>query len=221
MKLVFYGGGGAHENIEVDKQLDKLIESKDPVATFIPSSSYEAEFEFKDFVEQYSKIGIERFLYFPIDLEYDEVMLSEVLSGDLIHLGGGNTFYFLKYLRKTKLIKDLKSFVECGGILTGVSAGAILMTPNITTASFPVFDKDENDENIKNYGSLNLVDFEFFPHYKNSNRYEKELVKYSKASVGPVYACPDGSGIVVSDYYVQFVGRTYVFFQGKRIVVDG
>ena len=38
--------------------------------------------------------------------------LEEVLKSDVIHLGGGNTYYFLKHLRKSKMLGVLKKYVK-------------------------------------------------------------------------------------------------------------
>ena len=91
------------------------------------------------------------------------------------------------------------------------------MTPNINTAGFPDFDCDDNYMKLKNWKALNLVPFEFFPHYVNSKRYMEELRSYSKTTKFPVYAIPDGSGIVVKDTEIRFVGRPYCFINGKKI----
>jgi dipeptidase E len=219
MKLVFYGGGDDLDNRSLDKELLSLSESKKPQITYIPSCSYENDLDFIDFVKQYKKFNVKRFLYFPIDMPSDKVMLKEALRSDIIHLSGGNTYYFLKHLRTSGLIKELKKFVQRGGILTGLSAGAIIMTPNIQTAGMPDFDKDENDENMKNFASMNLVPFEFFPHYRNSKRYDNELIKYSKKIKNPLYACPDGSGIIVTEDAMSFVGKAYCFYKGKKIAI--
>lgn len=220
MKLVFYGGGHDFENIVLDEELLSLTNCKSPQITFIPSCSYSAHIDFRDFVNQYSKFNINRFLNFPIDTYISPVLLREALQSDIIHLAGGNTFYFLKHLRKNKMLGELKRFVKNGGILTGLSAGAIMMTNNISTASFPEFDRDANDDNVKNYSALNLVDFEFFPHYKNSSRYDFELKKYSKEIANPLYACPDGSGIVVNREQLSFVNKVFCFYQGKKFKVN-
>jgi dipeptidase E len=126
----------------------------------------------------------------------------------------------LKTLRKKKLLGELKKFVKRGGVLTGLSAGAILMTPKIDTASFPDHDRDDNDCKIRNFNSLNLVDFEFFPHYRNSKRYDFDLLKHSKLSKNPIYACYDGSGIIVNSGKMEFLGKVFLFHRGTKIRIN-
>src|SRR6218665_2187013 len=147
MKLVFYSGGVEQENRRLDKDFIQLIGKKNPVVTFIPSSSYLSEQELKSFVKHYSKYKITRFIHFPVDVPFDKILFQEVMRSDAIHMAGGNTFYFLNSLRKAKLLKDLRLFAQNGGVLTGLSAGAILMTENIEMAAYPEFDRDENTVN--------------------------------------------------------------------------
>src|SRR5687768_14533255 len=104
MKLVFYSGGDEKENHNLDKAFQGLIGKKNPVVTFIPSSSYLSEQEFKSFVRHYSKFRITRFIHFPVDVPFDKIMFQEVMNSDAIHMAGGNTFYFLNSLRKAKLL---------------------------------------------------------------------------------------------------------------------
>jgi len=216
VKLVFYSGGDGEQNHTLDKELLRLCQNKSPRITFIPSCSFDGESDFQEFVDQYSSHKIYEFLYFPIDVPSDRVLQEEAFKSDVIHLGGGNTFYFLKHLRSSRILPRLKEFVKRGGILTGLSAGAILMTPSVATASIPDFDCDENHENITNLKAMGLVKFEFFPHYKNSKRYDIELKSYSKNIKHPLYACPDGAGIIVAKGVVKFVGKSFGFYQGQK-----
>lgn len=220
MKLVFYSGGDEKENRGLDKSFIELLGKKNPVVTFIPSSSYLSEQEFKVFVKHYSKFKISRFIHFPVDVPFDRIMFQEVMRSDAIHMGGGNTFYFLNSLRKTKLLKELRTFVGRGGVLTGLSAGAIMMTENIDMAGYPEFDRDENNVGITNLSSLNLVDFAFFPHFKNSARYDAVFKKYSKIKKKVIYACPDGSGIVVNGQELRFIGKTFAFSEGHKFPIN-
>lgn len=219
MNLLFYSGGFPDENIDLDNILLSLTDKKNLQITFIPSSSYMANEEFIDFIKQYEKFGIQRILKFEVDQPFSQTLKEEVLKSDIIHLGGGNTFYFLKHLRSSGLLGDLKKWALTGGTLSGLSAGAIILTNNINMAAIPNFDCDDNDEEIKNLKSMNLVKFEFFPHYKNSKRYDLQLADYSKKISVPLYACPDGSGIAVCNKEVRFIGKTYCFYQGYKHVV--
>lgn len=216
MKLVFYSGGHDYDNIQLDKHLIDLVHTDSPQITYIPSCSYLCDPDFQEFIKQYERFNIHNIINFPIDQPFTEVLKNEVLKSDVIHLSGGNTYYFLKHLRKTKMLGELKKFVRNGGVLTGLSAGGIIMTRSIEMAGIPDFDKDENDEHLTNLSSMNLVDFEFFPHYKNSNRYDIEILDYSKKIESPIYACPDGSGIIVKNNEILFVGKTYCFFKGEK-----
>lgn len=220
MKLVLYSGGLEKENLSLDRAFVNLLHKKNPVVTFIPSSSYLSEHEFKAFVKHYSKFKISRFIHFPIDVPFDRIMFQEVMRSDAIHLAGGNTFYFLNSLRKARLLTELKKYAEKGGILTGLSAGAILMTENIDMAAYPDFDRDENFVGIKNLAAMNLLNFAFFPHFKNSARYDAVFRKYSRAKKKTIYACPDGAGIVVCDNEIRFVGPCFGFAGGTKFTVN-
>jgi len=220
VKLVFYSGGDFEENYELDKLTLSLCDTNTPKMTFIPSCSYESEYDFKHFVDQFSRHGVSQFLHFPIDIPFDTTLLKEAFKSDVIHLDGGNTFYFLKYLRSSGMMPLLKEFVAKGGILTGLSAGGIIMTPQISTAGFPEFDRDDNDVRLHNLKGMNLVRFEFFPHYKNSKRYDRDLRAHSLTLDHPLYGLPDGSGIIIEDHSVKFHGPCYGFFKGKKMIIN-
>jgi dipeptidase E len=220
MNLVFYSGGNDEENRLLDKSFVELIDKNNPVVTFIPSSSYLSDQEFKSFVRHYSKFKISRFIHFPIDVPFDKILFQEVMRSDAIHMAGGNTFYFLHHLRKMKLLPQLRAFAERGGVLTGLSAGAIMMTENIEMAAYPEFDRDENIVNIKNLSSLNLVDFLFFPHFRNSSRYDSVFKSYTRKKQKMIYACPDGSGLVVRQNELRFIGKCYAFSSGHKISIN-
>src|SRR5690606_19014498 len=141
-------------------------------------------------------------------------------SSDIIFLGGGNTYYFLNQLRKNKILNLLKKFVKNGGVLAGESAGAIMTTPNVDMASIPEFDRDDNESNLRNFTALNLVPFEFFPHYKNSKRYREELSIFSKNKKRKIYACCDGGGLIVNKNELKAIGRVYFFDHGEVQLIN-
>ena len=216
MKLVLYSGGSAQENKELDTSLRALL-PKNPLVTYIPSCSFEAELYFRRYVRRFQKYNINKFLHFPVDVPTDPVLEKKVWDSDLIHLDGGNTFYFLASLRQKKIIGKLRDFVQRGGVLSGESAGAIIQTPNIETAGFPDFDCDENDVHLRNLSALNLVPFEFSPHSLNSKRYYEAYLAHTKKTKQAMYACKDGSGIIIDGENRHFIGESFCFFKGQRI----
>ena len=220
MKLVLYSGGNAEANRFLNLRALELTQVISPKLTLIPSSSYDAEDDFKFFVQEFSDFGIRRFMHFCVDIPFTKTLLQEVLKSDLIFLGGGNTFYFLKHLKKTGMFTHFNDFLRRGGVLCGLSAGAIVLTPHVHTATFPHFDRDENPWDMKNLSAMRLVKFEFFPHYKNSKRYDEELLHHSKKSKLPLYACPDGGGIIIDGEQICFSGKSHQFYQGKKLTLS-
>lgn len=146
-----------------------------------------------------------------------------LLSSDVVYLSGGNTFHFLMHLRRAGLFTALRQFADRGGVLAGLSAGALLATPHIGLAAYPPFDRDENEVGLpeSRLGALDLVDFEFFPHYRSSRRYREALKAYSRHSRFPIYACSDGSGIVVEGDRFTAHGDVWLFDRGQDLKIRG
>lgn len=220
MKLALFSGGEDDQNAEMIASMLSLTNKPDIQITFIPSCSYDSELDFIDFVEHYRSFKIKKFIYFPIDIPFSDILQEQAFSSDIIFLGGGNTYYFLKELRKNKILSKLKRFVKRGGVLAGESAGAIITTPTIDMAGVPHFDKDENEDNVRNFKALNLVPFEFFPHYKNSKRYKEALRDVSKSMKKQIYACADGGGLIVNGPELKPVGKVYHFHRGEVNIVN-
>ena len=112
MKIVLYSGGAEKENRFLNQRALELTGVDVPKVTFIPSSSYYAEEDFKYFVDEFSKLGVQRFMHFCVDTPFTKTLLNEVLRSDLIFLGGGNTFYFLKHLIWDHLLKLLSYYYQ-------------------------------------------------------------------------------------------------------------
>lgn len=127
---------------------------------YIPSSGDPERTYFQERQAYYARYDITMPIYFELDVIYQPDLLDRRFACDAIHLTGGNTYYSLHWLRKRKLIKRLREYVAWGGVLVGVSAGAILMTEDISTAALC------GDEPIEeqNPSGLELVDFAFVPH---------------------------------------------------------
>lgn len=216
---MLYSGGHYSDNDELNLESIRLasLPASKIKLTYVPSCSMDGLSDYRDFVRCFKKMGVKKMAYLPLDKKKFEGH-SFLESSNIIFFSGGNTYYFLKHLRQAKVKKSLDTFLENGGVLMGLSAGAILLTPSIVTAGFPSFDCDENEDNIKNLTSLGLTNFYFFPHFKNSQRYRDELVSQSKRLDLPLVACPDESGVVIENNKKLFINRYWIYLNGKSIV---
>lgn len=221
MKLVFYSGGNSRANRSLAREaLHLLHPRRNPSIAFVPADADYADEDFREFCRSFSHAGITKLSCISIDANFTKEREKELFQNDAIFLGGGNTFYFLQHLRKQKLLPKLRAFAKNGGLLMGLSAGSILMTPNIGTAIVPTLEADENEVGIKDFRALSLVPFEFVAHYDGGKKTDKELLEYSKGVKYPVYACADGQGIVVKGSSLQFVGNIAVFHSGKKFLLQ-
>jgi len=91
----------------------------------------------------------------------EDKILSTISQCDIIYVSGGNTFYLLNELRKSRVWQAIKNAVKAGKIYIGESAGAILAAPDTRYAT-PM---DENSPNMSDFTGLNLVDFCVVPHF--------------------------------------------------------
>lgn len=206
----------SEDSPEVDSDLMSEFAGYKPTFTFIPSQSYGADEDYDDFIDRFSQHAYINFKIFHLEREIPHRDVKSLLNSDLIYLSGGNTFHFLFHLRKTNIIHDLKYYALTGGFLAGHSAGAILQTPDIRMAAHPEFDRDDNECGIRKLTALGLVEFEFFPHYRNSRKYSLALTSLSKERDTLIYAVPDGSGIVRTSRGLRFYGRIWGFYRGHK-----
>jgi len=191
--------------------------------TYVPFTANGARTFYRRFERRYRAFGATHFDCVPADIP--ELVrdsgarrraAEKLLASDIVYLAGGNTFHFLLHLRRSGLLSVLRRFAARGGVLAGLSAGALLLTPHIGLAGYPPFDHDENECGLpeSRRHALGLVQFEFFPHYCNSRRYREALLSYCQSGGRPVYACRDGSGIVVEGDCFTAHGDVWLFDAG-------
>ncbi|QOS77700.1 Type 1 glutamine amidotransferase-like domain-containing protein [Paenibacillus sp. JNUCC31] len=204
-KLVLLGDLYFESNHELNQKILSLFNSDQPSIGYVPSCSDPDRRYFEHTRRYYNQLGIETIDYYDLDSEYEENRFNTIFETDAIHLSGGNTFYFLSLLQKRNAMGLLRSYVNKGGILIGVSAGSILTTPTIEIAGYGE-DADENHVGFIDKQALALVDFEFSPHWDGTEEALDSLRDYAHANSTTVYACKDGGGIVIDGEVVESYG---------------
>ncbi len=152
----------------------------------------------------YRRFGLDLALFFDLDEPHSAEDIAALFACDAIHLSGGHTGSFLDRLRRSGMIGPLRDWALSGGILIGVSAGAILMTPTIATDALFI---GRRPEDVTDGDALDLVPFEFFPHLGDDATYLPELLRYSTHTAHPIVACNDSDGIVVTGRRIECVGN--------------
>lgn len=140
-----------------------------------------------------------------IDLknENEHSLLQKVLPLQVIYIEGGNTFYLLDWIRKSGFDKVLRKFIDEGKIYVGVSAGSILVGPNIELSNWK-HDWDKNIVNLQDLTGLNLVPFAISPHFAEEDR--ALLEQKSKTVNYPLVALNDTQAILVNGAHVKIEG---------------
>ncbi|WP_052202003.1 Type 1 glutamine amidotransferase-like domain-containing protein [Ensifer sp. ZNC0028] len=152
----------------------------------------------------YGRLGLELALFFDLDEPHSADDIAALFASDAIHLAGGHTGGFLERLKRSGMLGPLSDWARSGGILIGVSAGAILMAPTIATDALFI---GERPEDIEDGAALDLTPFEFFPHLGDDDGYLPALLRYSLSTPRPILACNDGDGIVVSGGRIECFGN--------------
>jgi dipeptidase E len=198
--IIFYSDQVIPANERLDRRFLEMVNKDKPKLAYIPSASDGTRKYYIEKCEYYKKYGIDDLLYFDLNKEYDPSLIDELLACDAIHLSGGDPFQFLGSIRKRKFGPRLKKYHEKGGILLGISAGAIVLTPSINISH--VFYKSRTDQ----HQAAGLVNFHFLPHLNQREGRLEDVKRFSIENQATVYACNDGDGMVIRDGKIELVG---------------
>lgn len=200
-KLVFYSDTETPSNLAIDERLLHLIGRPRPRIGYVAATVDNARIYFDVQRERYRCMGADLMVYVDADTVHDGESEAALLACDAIHLSGGNTFEFLHWLKRSSLMQRLPRYVADGGVLIGVSAGAILMTPSAACAGLC---GDQRTGRVTD-DALGLVDFHFWPHYEAGSSLSPERQRLV-TTLPRLFLCPDGSGLVVEGNQVECFG---------------
>jgi dipeptidase E len=96
-----------------------------------------------------------------LDFEHENPEWLEQI--DVIYLNGGNPFSLLFHMKQSGADEILRKLAKQNVIIVGVSAGAIILGPNIDIVHH--FTPQLNTVNLKDFRALGLTDKVVFPHY--------------------------------------------------------
>lgn len=136
-------------------------------AAFIPTASVPENVKF--FVE------VDRRALEKLGIEVDELELStasartilkKLEDADLVFVSGGNSFFLLQELIRTKAAKTILDLINSGKPYIGSSAGSIVLAPDIRYIER--MDNPKKAPALDSSAALGAVDFYPLPHFGNS-----------------------------------------------------
>ena len=120
---------------------------------------------------------------------------QKLLDSNILLISGGNTFTLLNNLRNSGLDHAIIEFTKKSNIIiSGFSAGAIVLSPTIAVCNLPDF--DDNLVKITDLRGLGVIDFEIFPHYVEDS-HQNILEKYRTTTNYQVREISDEDYIIV------------------------
>jgi cyanophycinase len=221
-KLVIIGGGDKPDYI-----LQKIIDfagGEDAKILVIPNASSDPVKSGEKNVEEFKRLGCTNVDYLFCDkIEADNDSIQKKLEGVTgIYFGGGDQSLLTRDLLGTKLLEGIKNIYENGGVISGTSAGAAVMSEvmitgnelvNQDSTSAYIDIKKDNIETTEGFGFIKsaIIDQHFIKR-KRLNRLIS-LVLENPELIG--IGIDENTSIIV-DNHLEF----QVLGEGQVIVFD-
>lgn len=193
--------------------LRSLSGKKNPRILYLPSARSSRHKPFEEKKTYYSKLGFTDVNLFEPEESSSEEQILAFKNADVIHLSGGEVIAFSHRLRTTGCDELLKSFLNRGGVVLGVSAGAMVLSRSFKTASL-----------LRTRGEflgLGLVDFEIIPHAHEHFPRQDLLEKFAIEKAISIYAMNDGDIVVVHGKKIRTYGTPSFLCSPKNRMTEG
>lgn len=205
IKAVLYSDQAHSGNARINKRLLDLIGGPGKKLSYISSDVDPDGYYHRKNSQYYQQYELALSAPFESHKPHSDTALQALFDGDAIHLPGGDTGTCLRNLKKGAIYAPLQSWIQDGGIVVGVSAGAMILTPTIAVDEFMGQSADE--ELPSDPSAMNILPFEFLPHFDEKTVSMDKLLHYSIHNHNPIIACPDGCGVVVCNNQIECVGE--------------
>ena len=207
MPIILYSDFRPGVSDAVDDVMLRQLGGSSCRVAYIPSDSDLKRRYFQKVENDYRRIGISNLFYFDLGEEYSESSVSALFQHDAIHLSGGDPVRFMELMRQRQFGQHLKKYVQTGGTILGISAGAMILTPSL--GLLPAVD---NTPVLKSsLRALGIIDFELYPHFKADKKTREKLAHYARSKKIRLYACDDDAGLLIKDNEITMLGPVQSF----------
>lgn len=204
-QIIALGGGGFSmepENLALDCYILNQARASTPNVCFVPTASGDSDNYVRRFYESFSTLDCA-----PTHLSFfhspREDLESFVMQQDVIYVGGGNTRNLLAIWREWGLDQILRSALEQGTVLSGISAGSICWFEEGVTDSMTPIGSTE----LASIPCLGFLPNSNCPHYDGESYRRPEYHRLLRArEIGNGWAADDGVGL----HFVDGVLKTVI-----------
>jgi len=198
-KIILHSDQSIALTAERDQELIRSLSGKrSPRIGYIPSTPDRRRKYFFEKEAYYQKIGFAGLQYFDPAEGLSELEMSAFFSLDVIHLAGGEVVPFMHSLRNSGCDARLRAFAERGGLMLGVSAGAMLLGKTFSSVSL------FGEQGV--FDGMGFFDFEVVPHVSEKFPRLDILRDFAKRQKKTLYALNDGDVVVVSGKKIRTYG---------------
>lgn len=113
----------------------------------------------------------------------------------IIYVTGGNTFFLLEHARAAHFGETVQALLDRNGIYFGVSAGSLIMAPDISIVDFT--GGDPNDIGMTDFTAFGFTDWYFDVHYTPAD--ESTIADFEQKSGHKVSRLTDAQAIVIEN----------------------
>lgn len=137
-----------------------------------------------------------------------DIDVSNFPEYDIYYSCGGNTFYILDRMRKTGMDKVLMQAITDGKLYIGVSAGSMLVGPDISLSdAYGDDESDANDVGLRDLSGFGSVPYFIMPHY--TEQYAQVAREFQKkiSEDQSVVGLTDAQALFVTDNETLLIGE--------------
>lgn len=204
-KLVLIGGGELGINYstkEIDEEIVRLTNKKNPIFVFIGFASNSSESYFDIIKRIYTPLGCSCLNLKRKNLIKNySLAIEKIRKADIIYISGGDTIKLINEIKEFNLEKELENAIENDCVVAGISAGGILLSKEGYSDSLKIRNESDKYTFIK---GLNYTDILFCPHYnivEKKNELKGDIINTNNR----VYSLEDNTALEIINNKIKLI----------------
>lgn len=199
--LILSSNGLSSDKIITTLQ-DKLKGLKTSALVVTADNEYkEKNYHVKRCIEELKSLNLSVDIF---DIDFQDPKL--LLKYDVIEFIGGNPFYLLNAIKKSKAEEVLKQLVN-NKVLIGWSAAAFVFSPTLELVN--IYSPELNLLNLLDLNGLSLTNIEILPHYNKFitrfENFEEICSNYEQKKNIKVIRLNDGEAILIENNNIEII----------------